>query len=117
MTGICDSEDFSAKFRSIVEPINSDNDLDGIVVSYRLFPNSVACLNEPSGVSTEHFKVEDFPHGEEKGSAESSWGFDAANSANPFVRLRGLSSDFCFSFESWSSFAHHRIFPSTSGTR
>ena len=85
VTGICDVPDLQEKFRSIVEPVNSDNNLDGIVVSYRLWPNNVACLSEPNGVSTRHFNVDDFPQGEEKGSAESALGMDAANSVNPFV--------------------------------
>jgi hypothetical protein len=43
VTGICDDRDMINKFRSIVRPINQDNDLDGVVVGYRLFPNNVAC--------------------------------------------------------------------------
>ena len=80
VTGVCDDPILKEKFRSIVELINADNNLDGIVVSYCLFPNSVACLNEPSGKSTKHFKLEDFPQGEEKGSAESTLGLDVVHS-------------------------------------
>lgn len=87
VTGICDDPILREQFRSIVEPINADNNLDGIVVSYRLFPNNVACLNEPWGESTKHFKLEDFPQGEENGSAESTLGLDAANSDNPFWNM------------------------------
>lgn len=87
VTGICDDKDLQEKFRSIVEPINAENNLNGVVVSYRLFPNNVACLNEPSGESTEHFKKEDFPQGEERGSAKSTLGFDAGNSDNPFWNM------------------------------
>lgn len=87
VTGICDNKDLQDKFRSIVEPINADSNLDGVVVSYRLFPNNVACLNEPSGESTEHFKLEDFPQGDEKGSADTTFGFDAGNSDNPFWNM------------------------------
>jgi hypothetical protein len=87
VTGVCDEPILKEKFRSIVELINADNNLDGIVVSYRLFPNSVACLNEPSGKSTKHFKLEDFPQGEEKGSAESTLGLDVVHSNNPFWNM------------------------------
>eukprot|EP00804_Cyclotella_cryptica_P029732 CCRYP_015206-RA/>CCRYP_015206-RA protein AED:0.12 eAED:0.12 QI:301/0.92/0.93/1/0.85/0.8/15/353/1031 len=86
VTGICDKEDLAAKFRSLVEPMNADNDLDDIVVSYRLFPNNVACLNEPSRVFT-HFNVENSPQVEGQWGAESSLGFDAAHSANPFWNM------------------------------
>lgn len=87
VTGICDDIDLKEKFRSIVEPINAENNLDGVVVSYRLFPNNVACLNEPSGESTKHFKLEDFPQGDENGSADMTWGLDAGHSENPFWKM------------------------------
>jgi hypothetical protein len=98
VTGICDNEDLSAKFRSLVEPINSDNNLDGIVMSYRLFPNNVACLNEPSMLVTP-FKGEGKPQGEDQWSAESSWGLDASNSASPLVSQL-LWVEFCVSYDS-----------------
>lgn len=87
VTGICDDPNLKEKFQSIVEPINAENNLDGIVVSYRLFPNNVACLNEPSGESTKHFKLEDFPQGDENGSADMTWGLDAGHSENPFWKM------------------------------
>jgi hypothetical protein len=87
VTGICDDEELQSKFRSIVEPINADNDLDGLVVGYRLFPNNVACLNEPSGESTKHFKADAMPQGEMNGSADMTWGFDAGHSDNPFWQM------------------------------
>lgn len=87
VTGICDDKDLQAKFRSIVEPVNAENDLNGIVVSYRLFPNNVACLNEPSGESTKHFKLEDFPQGDQQESADMTLGVDAGHSENPFWKM------------------------------
>jgi hypothetical protein len=47
VTGICDDPNMVQKWKDIVQPINTDNDLDGIVQGYRLFPANVACLTEP----------------------------------------------------------------------
>ena len=46
VSGICDDPAYVSKWRSIVEPINSDNDLDGVVVGWGIcrdvdwFPSS-----------------------------------------------------------------------------
>jgi len=89
VTGICDDPHVISKWRSIVEPINADNDLDGIVVGYRLFPNNVACLTEPHmQESTEHFKAEDFPQGEDTLLAsENVFGLDTGHSAFPLWKM------------------------------
>ena len=57
VTGICDDEDLQEKFRSIVEPINKDCQLEGIAVAYRLYPANVMCLAEPM------INTKDFPPG------------------------------------------------------
>lgn len=52
------------KFRQIVEPVNEDNDIDGVVVGYRLHPNNVACLTVPEeGEVSKHFDADVFPKG------------------------------------------------------
>ena len=67
VSGICDQADMIDNWNSIVEPANSDNNLDGVVVGYRLAPNNVACVTEPNP----------FP-------ASDKSGFDAGHSDNPF---------------------------------
>lgn len=47
VSGICDDPLMVQYWKDIVEPINTDNDLDGIVQGYRLFPANVACLTTP----------------------------------------------------------------------
>eukprot|EP00984_Skeletonema_dohrnii_P009306 scaffold3549_cov110-Skeletonema_dohrnii-CCMP3373.AAC.8 len=88
VTGICDDRDMINKFRSIVRPINQDNDLDGIVVGYRLFPNNVACLTEPHAQeSSDGFNADDFPQGEALLSSDNAFGLDTGSSAFPLWKM------------------------------
>jgi len=57
VTGICDDPDLQLKFRQIVQPVNRENDLDGVVFGYRLALSNVFCLYERSNMETpdKHF--------------------------------------------------------------
>lgn len=46
VSGICDDPDLQLKWREIVQPVNKENDLDGVVFAYRLAPSNVFCLYE-----------------------------------------------------------------------
>jgi atrial natriuretic peptide receptor A len=52
VTGICDDPDLQLKFREIVQPVNEENDLDGIVFAYRLAPKNVFCLFERANMTS-----------------------------------------------------------------
>jgi atrial natriuretic peptide receptor A len=69
VTGLCDDPDLQLKFREIVQPINEENDLDGIIFAYRLAPRNVFCLFERPDMS----------------SMDPNFGMDAGSSSqNPF---------------------------------
>jgi hypothetical protein len=88
VTGICDNRDLVNRWRDIVVPVNSENDLDGIVVGYRLFPNNVACLTEPNGKeSTSHFDAFDMPQGDSPIASDVIFGYDHGNSDNMMSRM------------------------------
>jgi len=88
VTGICDNPSMIQKWRDIVQPINADNNLDGVVVGYRLFPNNVACLTEPHGQeSTEHFRAEDFVQGGALLANDNVFGLDTGHSAFPLWKM------------------------------
>ncbi|KAL9189326.1 hypothetical protein ACHAXT_011816, partial [Thalassiosira profunda] len=86
--GICDRRELVDKWRSIVQPINEENDLDGVVVGYRLFPANVACLTEPhEEESSEGFNAEDFPQGEALLASNQVFGLDTGHSAFPLWEM------------------------------
>ncbi|KAL7544496.1 hypothetical protein ACHAWF_007875, partial [Thalassiosira exigua] len=86
--GICDDPQMIDKFRKIVEPINEENDLDGVVVGYRLFPANVACLTEPHAQeSTDHFDPDAFPQGEALLASDQVFGLDTGHSAFPLWKM------------------------------
>ena len=89
VTGICDDPILVDRWRQIVYPVNTENDLDGIVVGYRLFPANVACLTEPHRQeSTRHFDAYDFPQGEDNLLAsDNAWGLDAGHTAFPLWEM------------------------------
>jgi hypothetical protein len=89
VTGICDDLDLVRKWRDIVFPVNSENDLDGVVVGYRLFPANVACLTEPhQQESTQHFDAEAFPQGEDNLLASDNvLGLDAGQTDFPLWQM------------------------------
>lgn len=69
VTGICDDPDLQSKFREIVQPVNEENDLDGLVFAYRLAPKNVFCLYERANMTSE----------------DVNFGLDAGQSSNnPF---------------------------------
>ena len=69
VTDICDTPDLQLKFREIVQPVNEENDLDGLVFAYRLAPRNVFCLYERADMS----------------SPDTNFGLDAGSSSeNPF---------------------------------
>ena len=86
--GICDDPGMVKKFRSIVEPINAENDLDGVVVGYRLFPSNVACLTEPHDQeTTEHFDASAFPQGEALLASNQVFGLDTGHTEFPLWKM------------------------------
>ena len=89
VTGICDDPDLVKYWRDIVFPVNSQNDLDGIVVGYRLFPANVACLTEPhKQESTVHFDAYAFPQGEDNLLASDNvLGLDVGQTALPLWKM------------------------------
>jgi hypothetical protein len=95
VTGICDDPDMIAKWRDIVFPVNSENDLDGVVVGYRLFPANVACLTEPHRQeSTQHFDAEAFPQGDALLASDNVFGLDAGQTAFPLWQM--ITTGECF---------------------
>ena len=87
VSGICDRRDFIDRWRDIVVPVNSENDLDGIVVGYRLFPNNVECLTEPnSRESTPHFDAFDMPQ-DSPFSSDAKLGYDHGHADNMFSKM------------------------------
>ena len=70
VSGICDDPSIIDSWNSIVQPTQAENDLDGVVVGYRLAPNNVACVTEPNP----------FPD-------KDMSGFDAGHSDNPFWKM------------------------------
>lgn len=98
VTGVCDRPDLIQKFRDIVVPANADNDLDGVIVGYRLFPNNVACLTEPHRQeSTKHFNAEDFPQGEALLASDNVFGLDTGQTSFPLWKMitTGKKDDCC----------------------
>jgi hypothetical protein len=88
VTGICDDPELVARWRDIVVPVNSENDLDGIVVGYRLFPANVACLTEPHGMeSSVHFDADSFPQGDSMVASDTVFGQDVGHAAFPFWKM------------------------------
>lgn len=88
VTGICDQPEIIQKWRDIVQPVNEENDLDGVVVGYRLFPNNVACLTEPhEQESTKHFDANDFPQGEALLASDNVFGLDTGHSGFPLWKM------------------------------
>lgn len=88
VTGICDSRDMINKWRDIVIPVNSENDLDGVVVGYRLFPNNVACLTEPyAQESNPYFNAFDMPQGDDPLSSDVASGYDHGQADNMMSKM------------------------------
>jgi hypothetical protein len=76
------------KWRDIVIPVNSENDLDGIVVGYRLFPNNVACLTEPyAQESNPYFNAFDMPQGDDPLSSDVASGYDHGQADNMMSKM------------------------------
>jgi hypothetical protein len=76
------------KWRDIVIPVNSENDLDGVVVGYRLFPNNVACLTEPyAQESSPHFNAFDMPQGDDPLSSDVASGYDHGQADNMMSKM------------------------------
>ena len=76
VTGICD-EEVQKNFASIVEPLNDDANLDGIVAGYRLYTGNVMCTAHP-WVNTKDF-LDGPPLDHSK-----FLGYDAGHDKNPF---------------------------------
>lgn len=88
VTGICDNRDMINKWRDIVIPVNSENDLDGVVVGYRLFPNNVACLTEPyAQESNPYFNAFDMPQGDDPLSSDVASGYDHGQADNMMSKM------------------------------
>ena len=66
ITGICDTEEVLANWKSMVTKISDEHDLNGLIFRYRLWPKNVACLE---------FKG---------GNAMMDSGMDASDSSHPF---------------------------------
>ena len=64
VTGICDDPTLQLRWREIVEPVNQENDLDGVVFGYKLAPMNVFCLYERANMD----------------SPDTNYGFDAGSS-------------------------------------
>mmetsp|Transcript_11703 Transcript_11703/g.17643 ORF Transcript_11703/g.17643 Transcript_11703/m.17643 type:complete len:741 (-) Transcript_11703:268-2490(-) len=47
VTNICDDAEMQAKFHEMVESVNHDTEMDGLIVHYRLAPHAVFCLVDP----------------------------------------------------------------------
>jgi hypothetical protein len=68
--------------------VNSENDLDGIVVGYRLFPNNVACLTEPyAQESNPYFNAFDMPQGDDPLSSDVASGYDHGQADNMMSKM------------------------------
>jgi len=91
VTGICDDPNMIQKWKDIVQPINTDNDLDGIVQGYRLFPANVACLTEPHeevGVPADTAgKFDGMFEGEALLASDNVAGLDTGHTAFPLWKM------------------------------
>lgn len=91
VSGICDNPDIVQKWKDIVQPINSDNDLDGIVQGYRLFPGNVACLTEPheqvNVPSDTPDKFDGMFEGEALLATDNVMGLDTGHTAFPLWKM------------------------------
>ena len=67
VTGICDDPDLQEKWSDIVTPVNTENDLDGVIFMYRLAPKNTFCLMK-------HWGDPDMP--------DKNFGMDAGASVN-----------------------------------
>lgn len=76
VTNICDDAEMQAKFHEIVESVNHDTEMDGLIVHYRLAPHAVFCLVDPA------VNDQDFDEGQSI-DFSSAIGRDLLNS-NPF---------------------------------
>jgi len=59
ITGICDNEELQAKFKEIVDSIQKSQEMDGVIITYRLAPHAVFCMAEP-------MEAPIYPYSEEK---------------------------------------------------
>jgi len=66
VSGICDGEDVLEKWDDLLDASTKENDLEGLIFRYRLFPKNVACLDY------------------KKGQASMDTGMDMSNSPHPF---------------------------------
>jgi len=91
VSGICDNPDVVQKWKDIVQPINADNDLDGIVQGYRLFPGNVACLTEPheqvNVPSDTPDKFDGMFEGEALLASDNVMGLDTGHTAFPLWKM------------------------------
>lgn len=67
--GICDDEEVLQNWEDLLDASTTENDLDGLIVRYRLMPKNVACLEY------------------KKGKAMMDSGMDMSNSDHPFWKM------------------------------